>query len=166
MTIPSKYSQCRLLWLEDPTIAKSRTGYGAMYAGFPIIWASQLQAEIARSVTESEYISLSQALRQTIPLMRLVKEVKEKLNLPMDTIPTVQCTLFEDNSGAVELTNVPKMRPRTKHINAKYHHFRQYVTDKTIQVLKVSTRDQLADILTKNLNQDVFIKFRKLICGW
>jgi hypothetical protein len=152
--------------MEDPTTAKSRTRYVVMYAGCPIIWASQIQPEIAQSVTESEYISLSQALRQTIPLLRLVKELKDKLNLPMDTIPTVRCKLFEDNSGAVELANVPKMRPRTNHINAKYHHFRQYVLDKTIQVLKVSTGDQLADILTKNLNQDLFIKFRKLICGW
>jgi hypothetical protein len=88
--------------------------------------------------------------------MRLVKELKQKLDLPMDIIPKVQCKLFEDNSGALELANVPKIRPRTKHINAKYHHFRQYVTDKIIQVLKVSTKDQLADIL----------KFRKIICGW
>jgi hypothetical protein len=137
-----------------------------MYAGCPIIWASQLQPEIAQSVTESAYISLSQELRQTIPLMRLVKEIQEKLDLPMETIPKVHCKLFEDNSGAVELANVPKMRPRTKHINAKYHHFRKYVAEKTIQVLKVATLNQLADILTKNLPETLFIKFRKIICGW
>jgi hypothetical protein len=152
--------------MEDPTTAKSRTGYIVMYAGCPIIWASQLQPEIAQSVTESEFISLSQALRQTIPLMRLVKELKEKLEIPMDTIPKVQCKLFEDNSGALELANVAKMRPRTKHINAKYHHFRQYVADKNIKVLKIATLDQLADILTKNLPETLFSKFRKLICGW
>jgi hypothetical protein len=55
--------------MEDATTAKSRTGYNIMYAGCPIIWASQLKPEIAQSVTESKYISLRQALRQTIPLM-------------------------------------------------------------------------------------------------
>jgi hypothetical protein len=98
--------------------------------------------------------------------MRLVKEIQEKLDLPMDVIPKVHCKLFEDNSGAVELANVPKMRPRTKHINAKYHHFRHHVSDGLIKVLKISTNDQVADILTKNLNETLFIKFRKLICGW
>jgi hypothetical protein len=132
--------------IDDPTTAHSRTGYLGMYAGCPIIWASQLQPEIAKSVTESEYISLSQALRQTIPLMRFVKELKEKLDLPMDIIPKVHCQLFEDNSGAVELANVPKMRPQTKHINAKYHHFQQYVAEGVVKVLKISTMDQLADI--------------------
>ena len=151
---------------EDPVTSKSRTGYVVMYAGCPIIWASQLQPEIAQSVTESEYISLSQCLRQTISLMRLVEELKEQLKVPMDTIPTVRCKLFEDNSGAVELANVPKMRPRTKHINTKYHHFRAYVAKGLIKVLKIGTEEQLADILTKNLKEELFLQIRKWICGW
>jgi hypothetical protein len=65
----------------NPITSKSRTGYVVMYSGCPIIWASQLQSEIALSTTEAEYIALSTALRQTIPLMRLVKEIKEKLDL-------------------------------------------------------------------------------------
>jgi hypothetical protein len=152
--------------MDDATTAKSRTGFIVMYAGCPIIWASQLQPEFAQSVTESEYISLSQALRQTIPLMRLVNEIHEKLIIPMDTTPKVHCKLFEDNSGAVELANVPKMRPRTKHINVKYHHFRKFVADKLISVIKVTTQEQLADILTKNLPLEKFVKFRQKICGW
>jgi hypothetical protein len=88
--------------------------------------------------------------------MRLVKEIQDKLELPMETVPKVLCKLFEDNSGAVELANFPKMRSRTKHINAKYHHFRKYVADKTIQVVKVAKLNQLADILTKNLPETLF----------
>ena len=98
--------------------------------------------------------------------MRLVNELKEKLDLPMDTIPTVYCKAFEDNSGAVELANVPKMRPRTKHINTKYHHFRQHVFEKQIEVQQISTEDQIADIFTKYLPVATFRKFRKLLLGW
>ena len=152
--------------LEDPSTAKSRTGFIVMYAGCPIIWGSQLQTETALSTTESEYISLSTALRNTIPLMRLVKEMKEIMALPMETTPVVHCKLFEDNSGAVELSKVPKMRPRTKHINTKYHHFRQFVFDKLITIQQVATSDQLADLLTKNLPEALFLKFRKIVCGW
>jgi hypothetical protein len=74
---------------------------------------------------EAEYLSLSTALRDVIPLMKVVKEFKEELLLPMATTPVVHCKAFEDTSGAVELARVPKMRPRTKHINTKYHHFRK-----------------------------------------
>jgi hypothetical protein len=151
---------------EKPITAKSRTGYVVKYAGCPIIWGSTLQTEFALSTTEAEYLALSTALRQVIPLMRLVDEIKSYTNLGMVTIPVVKCIAFEDNTGAVELANVPKMRPRTKHINCKYHHFRQYVFDGLIKVLHVRTEDQQADIFTKNLGVDLFIKFRKLIMGW
>jgi hypothetical protein len=130
------------------------------------LWASRLQSETALSTTEAEYLSLSTALRETIPLMKLVKEFKEELLLPMATTPVVHCKAFEDNTGALELAKVPKMRPRTKHINTKYHHFRKYVADGLIRVVQVSTADQIADILTKNLPKNLFVKFRYLINGW
>jgi hypothetical protein len=132
-----------------PVSAKSRTGYVIMYAGCPIIWASQLQTEISLSTTEAEYVALSSALRNTIPLMRLTGEIKEQVNIPMIEIPTVKCRAFEDNSGAVELSKVHKMRPRTKHFNTKYHHFRRYVQNKSINVMQVPTTEQVADILQR-----------------
>jgi hypothetical protein len=54
---------------DDPSTAKSRSGYVINYAGCPIAWASKLQTIIALSSTEAEYVSLSEALRDTIPLM-------------------------------------------------------------------------------------------------
>jgi hypothetical protein len=50
---------------DSPITAKLRTGYVAMYAGCLIIWASQLQTEIALSTTEVEYLAMSTALRNT-----------------------------------------------------------------------------------------------------
>ena len=47
------------------------------------------------------------------------------------------CRVFEDNVGALELTNTPKLRPRTKHLAIQLHHFRQHILDKTITVEKV-----------------------------
>jgi len=55
------------------------------------------------------------------------------------------------------------MRPRTKHINMKYHHFREYVKKGIIKILPISTDDQLADIGTKPLAFSKFNKFRELI---
>jgi Reverse transcriptase (RNA-dependent DNA polymerase) len=151
---------------DSPVTAKSRTGYVITYADCPIVWALQLQTEYALSTTEAKYIALSMALRQTIPLIRLIKEIRTMTSIPMHDTPTVYCTAFEDKSGAIELAKVPKMRPRTKHINPKYHHFRKHVAKKEIAIQQVRSQDQLADIMTKNLPKELFIKFRKLICGW
>jgi hypothetical protein len=151
---------------DRPIPAKLQTDYVVRYAGCPIIWGSTLQSEIALSTTEAEYLAMSTALPQTIPLMRLVDEIREKVGLPMDVVPTIKCNVFEDNSGAVELANVPKLRPRTKHINTKYHHFRKYVFDGTIRVQHVRTTEQWEDVFTKNLGVEFFTKFRKAIMGW
>ena len=70
--------------------------------------------------------------------------------------PVVKCTAFEDNAGALELANAPRMRPRTKHINIKYHHFRDYVEQGKIKIEKVDTKEQLADLGTKPLTRKPF----------
>ena len=42
--------------------------------------------------------------------------------------PVVHGKAFEDNNGALVIAKVPRMRPRTKHINTKYFHFVEYTT--------------------------------------
>jgi hypothetical protein len=74
-----------------------------------------LQTEIALSTTEAEYISLSTALREFIPLMNILSELKDQLDHDIIKFPTFHCKLFEDNSGAYELATTPKMHARTKH---------------------------------------------------
>jgi hypothetical protein len=41
--------------------------------------------------------------------------------------PYVYCKVFENNSGALELARLPKLCPRTTHINVCYHHFHSWV---------------------------------------
>ena len=50
----------------------SLTGFVICYAGCPVYWQSKLQTEIALSTAEAEYIAMSQALRETIPLATLM----------------------------------------------------------------------------------------------
>lgn len=152
--------------MDDSATALSRSGYFLRYSGCPVVWASKLQTEIALSSTESEYISLSQSLREVIPLMCLIKEMKDNgFDLPVET-PEVHCKLFEDYNGALEMAQTPKMRPRTKHLNIKYHHFRGAVEEKLVTIHRVSTEEQMADIFTKPLGLSLFAKFRMMIMGW
>mmetsp|Transcript_22323 Transcript_22323/g.48518 ORF Transcript_22323/g.48518 Transcript_22323/m.48518 type:complete len:523 (+) Transcript_22323:114-1682(+) len=150
----------------DRDTARSRHGYVIMYMGCPIVWKSQLQTEIALSTTESELIGLSQALREAIPLMEMLKELRDAGFEVGSSQAQVHCKVFEDNSGALEIAKEHKYRPRTKHINVKYHHFRDYVDRKEISIHKIDTLDQLADMLTKPLNKELLHKHRKRLQGW
>jgi hypothetical protein len=149
----------------DPSTAKSRSGWVVFYAACPVIWASKLQSQVALSTTEAEYIAMSMALRDVIPLMELVKEMRERKFEIVNTQPYVYCKVFEDNSGALELARLPRLRPRTKHINVCYHHFREHVRKGLIKIFPVDTKDQIADTLTKALAQNDFVRHRKLMCG-
>jgi Reverse transcriptase (RNA-dependent DNA polymerase) len=151
---------------QDSSTARSRTGYVVLYGACPIIWASKLQTEIALSSTESEYIALSQGLREVIPLMGLIQELTDQ-GFGMDASPAkVHCKVFEDNSGALEMARTHKMRPRTKHLNIKYHHFREAVNQGRVTIHAINTLDQLADIMTKPLGHQLYSKLRKGIMGW
>ena len=150
---------------EDPDTARSRHGYFITFAGCPIVWKSQLQTEIALSSTESEYTGLSYALREAIPIMRLFQEMIDN-GIPIESAEAkVHCKVFEDNTGALEITRVHKFRPRTKHLNNRLHHFRSYV-DNGITIHKIDTKEQPADMLTKPLNEELLFKFRKMMMGW
>ncbi len=70
---------------------------------------------------------MSQALRDVIPVMNLLQEMREREFQVICNEPYVYCEVFEDNSGTLELARLPKLRPRTKHINICYHHFREHV---------------------------------------
>jgi hypothetical protein len=151
--------------MADPSTAKSRTGYIISYGGCPVIWASKLQTEVILSSTKSEYVGLSESLRVAIVMMNLLNEMRA-FDIPITkTTPTVYCKLFEDNAGAIYLAKVPKMRPRTRHIDQKYHHFREWVKSGLIDVLPIDTLDQPADLLTKPLDLSSFVKFPRAIMG-
>ena len=146
-------------------MGKTGIGFLICFAGCLVLWKSIMQTTIFLSSTEAEYVSLSTALREVIPLLEFIKELKNKRFGTYSTTAYVKCKLFEDNSGALELAKVPKVRPRTKHINLQYHHFRSHVRDGTVDVVPISTENQLADILTKPLETKLFEKFRELLMG-
>ena len=111
---------------KDPMTAKSRSRWVIMYARCPITWSSKIQTLTVLSTMEAEYIALSSALRDQIPIMQLMKEV---INQGIDANfapPRVHCTVFEDNGVAIKLVQLPKIRPRMKHTNNYYHHFHSY----------------------------------------
>eukprot|EP00957_Ditylum_brightwellii_P093214 7097869-Ditylum_brightwellii.AAC.1 len=67
-------------------------------------------------------------------LMNCLQEIQDQGIAKTNYTPDIDCKMLEDNSGALELAQVPKVRPRTKHINSVYHHFRSYVRDGAIMI--------------------------------
>jgi hypothetical protein len=141
-----------------------RTGFVIWYASCPIFWQSKLQTKIALSTAEAEYIALSQAL------MNLMKEINVVFLLYLPQ-PKFVIKVREDNQSCIAMANNPKFSPRTKHIAIKHHHFRKHVITQSnpngfILIDHCSTDDQIADIFTNPVRDDIFFRLQNLLLNW
>jgi hypothetical protein len=150
----------------DHDTARSQHGYIINYAGCPLLWKSQLQTEVALSSTGSEYTGLNYALRDATPVMKLLKEMKKR-GYPISTTQArVHCRVFKDNSRALEMAQVHKYQPRTKHLNVKLHHHRDYVDRKETSIHHIQRSDQPVYFLTKPLKEETHCRHQKTMMGW
>ena len=110
---------------------------------------------MSRSSAEAEYISMATTNCELIWLLYLL----EGLQVSHHKLALMYC----DNQAALHIVANPMIHERTKHIEVGCHIVRNKVQDGTIKTFYVSTRNQLADIFTKALGVDSFLKLlRKL----
>ncbi|KAH9695610.1 hypothetical protein KPL71_022838 [Citrus sinensis] len=116
--------------------------------GGAVSWKSTLQSVVALSTTEAEYIALTEAVKEALWLKGLVTE----LGLEQESV-TVNC----DSSSAIQLSKNPKYHERTKHADVRMHFIRDKIRSGVINVIKIPTEVNPADMLTKPLPT---VKFR------
>ncbi|GJT34767.1 hypothetical protein Tco_0925186 [Tanacetum coccineum] len=112
---------------------------------------SKKQTALAISTTEAEYVSAEKA-RQ---LALWMKQALIDYDVRLDDIP-IMC----DNKRAIDFSKNPVQHSRTKHIEIRHHFLRDNVQKGNISIEKVSSEDNIADILTKPLKREPFIYLR------
>ena len=68
---------------QDSVTVKSWTRYVLLFGGWPLLWVSKLQMEIALSTMEAEYITLSHSMQDLLPMKVKVEEILAQLQLDM-----------------------------------------------------------------------------------
>ncbi|MCO5567121.1 hypothetical protein L7F22_020807 [Adiantum nelumboides] len=101
------------------------------------------------STTEAEYVAASESCKEAIWLTRLVGDLGI-----VGEIPMLHC----DDQSAIQL-----FYAKTKHVDVKYHLIRDVYEDKHLQLVKVHTDDNTADLLTKSLFSKRFAPLRELM---
>ncbi len=71
--------------------------------------------------------------------------------------------IYYDNISSILLVNNLVYHTRTKHIEVHYHFIKEKVLAKEIDLIHVSTEDQVADIFTKVLGTDKLKRFKKML---
>jgi hypothetical protein len=110
---------------------------------------------IALSTAESELIALSEASKFVKSMTYLIDKL-HKRDIILMIKPNICCQIFEDNTAALEISKVPKIRPRTRHINVLYNHFRSEAANDCVTINPIKSRDNVADILTKQQDTSLF----------
>lgn len=112
------------------------------------------QKSVSISTMEAEYISASEAVRELVWLIRLLKELfMGELKKPL---------FFMDNDSAIKLIKNPEFHKRSKHIDIRYHFIREKYNQNLFILNYVSTHEMIADMFTKALAKDKFQYFRSL----
>jgi len=133
----------------DITTRRSTTGRVFLWGGAAISWGSKIQATVAASTTEAEYVAAGMAAKEALWLRRLVRELGGD-----DKAVVMHC----DSQGAMAMMHNPTSSNRTKHIDVTHHFVRECVETAAISVTQVRTADMVADCLTKALPTDAFNK--------
>jgi hypothetical protein len=128
----------------------SVTGFIIYLLGAPIAWKSKAQRSVSLSVTEAEYIAISEVCAEIM----FVKQVLEFLQVVVK-LPIV---VNVDNVGAIFLANNASTSQRTKHVDVRYHYVREFVEDGVVLVQFVKGEDNDADPFTKNLGGEPYDK--------
>nr|GEV07334.1 copia protein [Tanacetum cinerariifolium] len=112
---------------------------------------SKKKTVLAIFTIEVEYVSTGKACQQVL----WMKQALVDYGVRLDDIP-----IMRDNKGAIDLSKNPVQHSRTKHIEIRHHFLHDNVQKDNISIEKVSSEDNIADILTKPLKREPFNYFR------
>ncbi|GKE91284.1 hypothetical protein Tco_1572379, partial [Tanacetum coccineum] len=119
---------------------KSTTG-GCQFLDRRLIsWQSKKQTIVATSTTEAEYVAAAICCGQVLWIQN------QMLDYGFNFMNT---TIYIDNESTICIVKNPVYHSKTKHIAIRHHFIRDAYEKKLIQVLKIHTDDNVADLLTK-----------------
>ena len=130
-------------WAKCLFSRKSVSGYLVYFGSSLISWRSKKQDTISRSSTESEYRALGSASCEIILILKVLHDLGYSKLVPVD--------LLCDNESAIKLALNPIFHDKTKHFEVDVHFIREKIAKCVIQLVKVESKENVSDILTKSL---------------
>lgn len=155
-TSSSPIGFCDADWGRDPSDRRSVSGYVFTLANGAIDWKVKRQLVVALSTAEAEYLSASQATRESIWLRNFFSEIDRPLN-------NAGARIYTDNQAVISMSLNPVQHNRTKHIDIPVHHIRDEVKKGRVSFTHIPGSDNPADIFTKPLPRDLHYKCMRAI---
>lgn len=123
---------------------KSNSGIICFVNGGPISWSSRKQSYVAVSTCEAEFYAISEAVKETIWLRKLIHEFTGPIPTPT--------TLYNDNRASISMITNGNFMQRTKYVGVRCHFIADWIRREIIDLQHCATEYNTADLLTKPLN--------------
>jgi hypothetical protein len=132
---------------DDLITRRSQTGVVTFVNNSPISCYSKRQSTVESSTFGSEFVALRIAVELSEGLRYKLQMIGFAIDEPIDVL----C----DNNAVVKNSSIPESTLSKKHTSICYHRVREAVAAGIIRVAKVHTSDNVADVFTKCLTNDV-----------
>jgi hypothetical protein len=113
--------------------------------------------DVALSSTEAETIWACNASTQGAFILQFLDELK--------IFGKISFELKEDSEPAINAQRKNVSQSRFRHIKIKYHYIRNLINEGWCKLVKINTKDQVADMATKILTADTVRYFSKIVLG-
>ncbi|KAL7457138.1 hypothetical protein ACHAWC_008616 [Mediolabrus comicus] len=143
----------------DPETRKSVSGFVLFLNGIPICYKSKSQATVSLSSSEAEWIALSEAVKEILFVVQLLRDIGIRVDTPV--------IVKVDNIGAIHMAENVTSGSRTRHIDIRTKFVREYNSgkDPLIKIIFCKSEDNVSDICTKNLTRELHEKHSKALVG-
>jgi hypothetical protein len=142
-------------WCGDIDDRKSTAGYVFLLGGALVAWCSRKESVVALSSCEAEYIAASLCACQAAWMENLIDEIMGENHGAIE--------MNIDNMSAINLAKNPVSHGKSKHIEMRFHYLREQVNNGKLVLKHCRSEDQIADIMTKAVQTDVFKRLRNMI---
>ena len=139
-----------------PHTRRSQEGHVILFNGGPISWCSKRQPFVSLSTCEAELVSLVNTAKQLIFFNKLLTFLRQ---------PQTRIIIYEDNMAAITISEqeASPSTSRTKHMDTRFHWLQQYIQSGLIKPLYIPSNFNAADMFTKCLSPEIFLKLIELI---
>ena len=108
-----------------------------------VSWQCKNQTTVSTSTVEAKYVAASSCYSQVLWIQNQMLDYG---------ISILNTPIFINNNSAISIVNNPVKHSKTKQIEIRFHFIRDCNEKKLIQVLKVHTDNQYADLFTKTFD--------------